>query len=168
MSPRYFEANPTGPSGSDKRTTRIASVQKLERSRRKPVASTKILRAGAPPKARKPPRKRNPKRANENHERAYGEYATLIRAMPCAACGYSAEPSDAAHATNGGMSKKSDAKWLVPLCKPHNVTATWGKVRLYEGCHKASHRGIKTFEKDSGLNLKALAAELWAAHGGEA
>ena len=49
----------------------------------------------------------------------------------------------------------------MPLCKPHLVIATWGKARLYEGCHRASHRGQRTFEKDSGLDLKALAQSLW-------
>lgn len=149
---------PTPRTEADRRASRIASVQKLR------CSQTPIQRS-SPPSRSQPPRKRNPKRAAKNQARAYGEYADIIRSLPCAACGYAGEKSDAAHVRTGGTSRKADAKWLVPLCKPHNVTATWGTTRLYEGCHRASHRGQRTFEKDSGLNLRELAAALWAKYG---
>lgn len=59
MSPRYFEANPTGPSEADKRTARIASVQKLERSRSKPSSALSLQRKGYIKSSGKPIRKKN-------------------------------------------------------------------------------------------------------------
>lgn len=106
-----------------------------------------------------PVKKKNAKRAKANHARAYGgEYADWIRSLPCVACG-SPGLVEAAHVRAGGIGYKSDAKWLVPLCGPFPAPPFTPTV---EGCHRESHRGIKTFEKKYCVDLKAIAAQLYA------
>ena len=129
------------------------------------------------PIKRSPVRKVNRKRKAENHARAYGDKAEWIRAQTCAVCGWPA-PSEAAHIGSGGTSRKGDASTLLPMCgsrqKPHAILTSSGEIMsqmtytTVEGCHAASHRGIKTFQKAHGnIDLKARAAEiekLWRAH----
>lgn len=158
-----FTPAPKPPARTDeeRRQSRIASVKKLERSRSSSPSRT------APPKRKAPPAKRNAKRAKANHERAYGDYAKWIRTLPCVACGVVGH-SEAAHTASGGKGRKADASTLAPLCGPHTarVYCLWdgiGKAMLIEGCHRQSHRiGIQTFEAKYHVDLKAIAAQLWA------
>ncbi len=129
----------------------------------KPSPRTKKPRKPLP-RATKPiaksgkPKPRNAKRAKANHARAYGgEYADYIRSLPCCNCGITGR-TVAAHSRTGGMGRKSDAKWLVPLCcngpMPYDE---FGKPR--DGCHELIHlHGPSLFN----IDLKAKAAELWA------
>lgn len=107
---------------------------------------------------RKKPKPRNAKRAKANHERAYGEYAAHIRTLPCLVCKVVRSRMEAAHSTTGGMGRKADASTLVPLCGNR-----FSVGELIEGCHPRLHRvGVRTFEKAWGIDLKAIAASLWA------
>lgn len=72
-------------------------------------------------------------------------------------------PCDNAHvggvAEGAGTGHKSDAKWVIPLCKgPH-------------GCHAVLHRiGVESFERQAKINLKAEAVKVelaWQQYIGE-
>ena len=80
----------------------------------------------------------NSKRRSRSFDRAYGGDARTawIAGQPCLACGKT--PSENAHVTTGGMGRKADARWIVPLCAP---------------CHLRCHKGRKTFEAQHNLDL---------------
>lgn len=99
-------------------------------------------------------RKVNRKRKAANHERAYGAKRDWIVQFPCCACGYDGLPSDPAHVGNGGMSRKAGSESLVPLCKPHRSFVT---DDMLEGCHRESHRGIRSFEAFHVIHLAGVA-----------
>lgn len=84
------------------------------------------------------------KQNREKWLRAYGsvERVRWIHERPCIVCGR--KPSENAHVRSGGMGRKADAKWIVPLCFNH---------------HNEQHsRGAKTFEQTYGVDL-AVEAE---------
>lgn len=146
---------------AERHTHRVAQLRKLERSRRQPIAKrsqplakqslSKSQSRPIPARAKKKIG-RNKQRQAREFARAYGEYAVYIRSLPCLICGHHGH-TVAAHSRTGGMSRKSDAKWLVPLC-----CSRFG----VEGCHEESHNGIRTFEARYRIDLKAIAATLWA------
>ncbi len=89
-----------------------------------------------------PLRKRTPDRKAREYERTYGGDARRewVRSLPCLVCG--SVPSKNAHVpSRSGMSRKGDARWVVPLCGVHHRT---GKDSLHElnkdGFH--AHHGI--------------------------
>lgn len=55
--------------------------------------------------------------------------------------------ADAAHTQNNGMGSKGDDSSCVPLCRRHHCEYDAGRT---------------AFEKKYGLDMKAIAAELWA------
>jgi hypothetical protein len=90
----------------------------------------KSIKRGAPPK------RVNKERRAKNFERAYGgKYADWIRSQKCGIDSAECEgPSHAHHTQNGGMSRKADAKTLVPLCTyHHNLWHTDGAFRVCLG-----------------------------------
>lgn len=116
------------------------------------------------PKEPKPLNKRNEKRWTANHQRAYGEYADYIRSLPCIVCQLKAIPhafTEAAHSRTGGTGRKSDAKWLVPLCGSWGIQTDRG-IDWQPGHHAESHAGIETFESKYSVDLKAEAKKLWS------
>lgn len=98
---------------------------------------TPIKRKAAPKK------KPDPVKREATFERAYGgaERVEWMKAHPCLACG--AVPSENAHVRNGGMGRKADAKYIVPLCHTH-----------HEELHR---RGQDSFEVRYGLCLDIYA-----------
>ena len=88
------------------------------------------------------------KRTAAEFLRVYGGQARVdwMKAQPCIVqAGDCAGPIDVAHTKVGGMSRKADAKWTVPLCRRH---------------HRALHSvGRETFELTYSVNLDAAAAE---------
>lgn len=87
----------------------------------------------------------NPARLAWLRELQYGDWAAEIRRMPCAVCSH--PPPNEAHYTRSrgaGGTKKS----LAPLC-------------IF--CHAEWHAlGRFTFAEKHGINLSAVAAELWS------
>jgi len=84
--------------------------------------------------------------------RVYGspERVRWVAQLNCVACGEL--PCQNAHVKNGGMGRKADARWIVPMCP---------------GCHREHHAGAKTFQKKYGLNLLEKAEEIeqrWQRH----
>lgn len=73
----------------------------------------------------------NRERKAANLERAHGpaERREWIKTLPCANCGIVGY-SEGAHIKNGGMSKKADARFIVPLCGQHHDVI---------GCHATQH-----------------------------
>lgn len=109
----------------------------------------------------------NVARRKANHARAYGSKRAWVVSLPCLVCGY--RPCQAAHVGNGGLSRKADAAWLVPLCGPM-ILGTERPV-LVEGHHAESHRtGVKSFATKYGLDLKAEAVRTeaeWQRYGAQ-
>lgn len=135
-------------------------------TRRKPLArSPKPIKTASPKRGkgeRKPLKPVNKERRAKNLERSYGPPSrrAWISAQPCRAC--TMGPCDNAHvggvAEGAGTGHKSGAEWVIPLCKgPH-------------GCHAILHKiGVASFERQSGIDLKAEAVKVeaaWAAHTG--
>lgn len=89
------------------------------------------------------PRRRSRSRARQR--RQYGLHGAAIRQLPCVVC-KAAPLSCAAHASKtkgaGGL-----AKDLVPLCLAHEME--WHQV------------GPKSFDRNHGIRLRDVAAELW-------
>ena len=101
----------------------------------------------------------NRKRAAKRKARDFGPYADWIRTQPCCISGkrtgedgvlpYTRCFVEAAHVRSRGAGGTSDAN-LVPL--------DWV-------LHSAQHTsGIRALEKKYGVDLKALAADYWAAY----
>ena len=123
--------------------------------------SQPIRRSGRPARV-------NRQRKAKNHERAYGEKRAFVAAMPCLVCGYS--PCDPAHVGTAGAGMKSGSERLVPLCGPHEMYVGVfddAHLKLVDGHHRESHRGIKTFQRKYGIDLKAEAERIeaeWQLH----
>ncbi len=78
-------------------------------------------------------------------------HRTWVRGHACCACGATAaiECAHVREGTDGGMGLKPSDRWTVSLCKD---------------CHTEQHRiGEGPFERRHGINLKAMAAEFFAA-----
>jgi Putative HNHc nuclease len=92
----------------------------------------------------------NPKRAKARKTRDFGEYAEWIARQPCVV-----KPSlrwlrtEAAHVRSRGAGGHAEGN-LVSLCRVH---------------HQEQHDiGIKSFQAKYRLDLKAIAASLWATY----
>ena len=85
----------------------------------------------------------NKARLAKRRAQQFGDQAQLCRESSCCACG-APPPSDPAHVVSRGAGgKDSDT---VPLCR---------------SCHDLQHSaGIKSFQAERGLDLKAEAAKL--------
>lgn len=94
---------------------------------------------------KKPVKKRNAKRQAANFARAYDEdKVAWLKFEPCAVSGMRGN-IDCAHVRNGGMGRKADAKWLIPLA---------GEL------HRELHRiGRASFEAKWMVDLDTLAAQ---------
>lgn len=102
-----------------------------------------------------PPRRKNVKRRAKNLLRAHGppERRAWMKTQPCVVCGRT--PSDAAHITTGGMSRKADADQTVPLCSNFNGS------QEHSGHHWELDHGPGRragFEQRYKINLTACAA----------
>jgi len=95
----------------------------------------------------KPLARVNPARKKKLHEKQFGNYAELVRSLPCVVCDRS--PCDPHHVrSRGAGGDKSD---LCPLCRR---------------CHALLHTmGRESFEHRFQLDLEAEAATLWAEYG---
>lgn len=90
-------------------------------------------------------RKTRVKRANrprkaENFARAYGspERVAWVQSQPCWVC--AGTPSENAHCRTGGMGRKADARYILPLCHHH---------------HNLLHRmGQDSFEESYNMDLE--------------
>ena len=102
-------------------------------------------------KRRKPMKRRNEARRRRAFLEAYGgDYADLIRALPCiiAECNAWSWTIQASHVKSRGAGGK--AKDLVPMCPDH---------------HSEMHTlGIRTFESNYSIDLATEAARLWQAN----
>lgn len=94
--------------------------------RRTELRRTSWMKRGTSKLARTRLRAVNAKRKAKEFARAYGDddRVTWFQRHPCLICGQS--PSENAHLGNGGMSRKSDADQIVPLCGD-----------FVNGCHRA-------------------------------
>lgn len=111
----------------------------------------KRIKSSGPIERRAEMPKSNAKRRAKLYKRNFGAYADLIREMPCCTCG-APGPSEASHARARGMGGCGGSKRdLVPQCGP---------------CHRAYEAGKETFQRERGVDLAAIAAELWAQYGG--
>ena len=106
-------------------------------------------------------RTRNRKRKAANLERAHGpaERREWIKTLPCANCGIVGY-SEGAHIKNGGMSKKADARFTIPLC---------GRVVGVIGCHGVQHSFgwsalVELNTPDKREAAAARTEELWQSH----
>lgn len=117
--------------------------------RRSPMGRSEPIRRSAGLSGPKAPRlgSRNKQRLKQaaNVQRAYGGESRIqwVQGLPCLVCGN--RPSENAHVRTGGMGRKADAKWVVPLCTAH---------------HQMLHQyGRQTFEsKHGGIDLDQQAA----------
>ena len=103
-------------------------------------------------KPAKPVKKRNIKRHSREWLRAYGsrERVEWVKSLPCCACGKIGF-SECAHIRAGGMGRKSDAGFTVPLC---------GHLAgLIKNCHSDIHTmGVWSWQESRGINLEDEAA----------
>lgn len=104
-----------------------------------------LSRTGGPIKNRKALPPVNKKRLAKRRAEQFGDQAQLCRESSCCACG-APPPSDPAHVLSRGAGGKDGD--TVPLCRR---------------CHDLQHsQGIKTFQAERGLDLKAVASDLAA------
>lgn len=97
------------------------------------------------PLRRGPLRPINRERRLESYAQAYGDRGELVRAMPCICRGNECRgPTEAAHVKSRGAG--GTRRDLVPLCSRH---------------HRRQHdHGLGTFERETGLDLRAVAARI--------
>lgn len=114
-------------------------------------------RMGAVMQRRSGVKRKNVKRAKANHDRAYGssEEIAAVNNEPCVNCGK--WPSQNAHIRNGGMSRKADKKWNLPLCTIRDGV---------DGCHETFDKGKRSFRAafvaKHGLSMDELAERRYA------
>ena len=82
-------------------------------------------------------------RTKAEQYRIYGspERQDFVRSLGCLICG---QPPELAHTSSGGTGRKADASTICPLCTAHH--------------HELHQHGVKTFEAQWGVDLKASAA----------
>lgn len=119
----------------------------LRPAKPRPGAGTALRRSTLARRTRLRPL--NPERRARLYEEQFGAHREFIVSLPCAVPGCWRRRVDPAHAKSRGAAGK--AEHLVPLCAG------------LDGHHAEQHRtGIKTFEARYGLNLREIAASLWA------
>ena len=109
-------------------------------------ASTKPLRRHGPVKAR------NAQRHAKEWARAYHSPARVrwVAAQPCVVCGMT--PSENAHIQTGGMGRKANYQYIVPMCST---------------AHRNFHQHGREFGDSRSLDLPALARlteQRWLEH----
>jgi hypothetical protein len=80
-----------------------------------------------------PVKKVNQSRVRKEFIRCYGskERVAFVRTLPCIVC--LSVPSENAHTTSGGISRKADAGFIAPVCNSH---------------HRELHQiGVESFER---------------------
>ena len=104
-----------------------------------------LRRSAAPKLQRQPIPAVNHKRRLRLYELQFGEAAQRVRDLPCCVC-FAPPPSDPHHVkTRGAGGTSAD---LVPLCRGHHdMVGCWG---------------VKTFIRESGVDLYAVAAKIAA------
>ncbi len=138
----------------------VPKPQPREKSPRRPLprSTTPIARSGRP-------NRKNRKRSAENFDRSYGDYAAWIRSLPCLITGRTTG-IEASHVRTGGMGRRADARWLVPLAGPYTTyPVVDGLTRFVneEGPHRELHRiGQRSFEQRHSVDLRSVAARLYA------
>src|SRR5690606_17013826 len=116
--------------------------------RRTPLRRKTPLRSSSELRRETPIRRVNPRRRRKRYARDFGDYAVTVRALSCCVCDASA-PSDPHHVKSRGAG--GDRRDLVPLCRTH---------------HREYHDvGRRTFEARHGVDLAAIAADLWKKYG---
>lgn len=132
-----MKRSPLAPGRPPKRRTPLRSASHLERSELRREARINPV---------------NRERRARLYERNFGAYSDVIRALPCCTCGRRA-PSDPSHVRARGMGGCNGSKRdLVPQCRE---------------CHRAFEADRAGFQAARGIDLAAVAAELWARHGEE-
>lgn len=113
--------------------------------RRTPLRSRRgLVVASAGRQTRKPINSRNSARQRRSFARAYGSKARVewLKAEPCAISGRT--PCDVVHAIGGGMGRKSDARFTLPL---------------HRDLHRELHQiGVASFEAKYSISLVGVAA----------
>ncbi len=93
------------------------------------------LRSSGPPERRTEMPRVNRKRKAANHARAYGDGERIewVKLRPCANCSQIANGSSRrvvnAHIKSGGIGRKADARFNIPLCE----------MDRGDGCHQIQH-----------------------------
>ena len=107
--------------------------------RKTPLRSRSAPLRSREPARGKPIKKVNRKRKAANLERAHGpaERREWIKTLPCANCGIVGY-SEGAHIRNGGMSRKADMRFVIPLCGWHGDW-TAADSGFLMSCHGAQH-----------------------------
>ena len=77
------------------------------------------------------------------------KHLNFVRSLPCSVCktDYEVHAHHLTHAEPGGMSKKTNDNWVVPLCGDHH--------------YELHYKGEKSFWKKHKLEPKIYAALLW-------
>jgi len=120
------------------------------KSPKQPIPRTTWLKRGTKPIPRgKPPKPRNAKRKASEFTRAYGSKARVawVKAQPCLVGpnGKCAGDIENHHVKTGGGSRRSDARFIVPICQYH---------------HQQLHIiGRRTFEIFYNVHLETAAAQ---------
>jgi hypothetical protein len=101
------------------------------------------LKPGKPPERKAPLKASNPARKRKRYAEAFGDYADVIRGLPCCVC-QAPPPSDPHHVrSRGAGGTKRD---LIPVCRT---------------CHTLIHSGHGP-DRES---LARVAADLWGTYG---
>lgn len=103
------------------------------------------------PKRRKPEKmglRQEPQIRSDSHLRWIRGFECACMGKPGMICFGKIEAAHARTGTDGGLSVKPSDCWVIPLCSAH---------------HQLQHRvGERDFERLMGINMKAIAEQLWA------
>ena len=87
-------------------------------------------------------RKRNPKRQKKEKARSYGSLARVlwVKSQPCCVPGCENPDIQNAHIKGGGIGRKADYHWIVPLCYNHHRAGNdsihaLGSAELFDKTH---------------------------------
>lgn len=108
---------------------------KKPRKKPKPSRRSPIARSGRVKKV-------NAKRKAKEFARAYGskERVAFVKSEPCAACltGDCSGPKENAHTKTGGYGRKSDARFIAPLCHGHHQELHRSGQYSFDAKHRIS------------------------------
>jgi hypothetical protein len=100
-----------------------------------------------------PIKKRNPERQKKEKARSYGSLARVnwVKRHPCCVPGCENQNVENAHIKSGGMGRKADYHWIVPLCFEH-----------HRGGDDSIHElgSAELFDKVHDISLEYIAARL--------
>ena len=100
---------------------------------------------------------RNKERQEREFLRCYGseERVEWVNSFGCVICGTHMTRRENVHVRGGGAGRKADARFIVPMCRPH---------------HRELHReGVDTFSASYSIDLEATADQFearWQAYSG--